>query len=58
MRIILGGEELGLLDTTRFQSALTSGTCVHYSSNLTDFFKSCTEHAFELLATIPMDIAR
>jgi hypothetical protein len=58
MRSVLGEDELGLLATSLFQSALTSGTYVHYSSNLTGFFKFCSEHALEPLATTPVDIAR
>jgi hypothetical protein len=42
MRTVLGEDELGLLATSLFKSALTSGTYVRYSSNLTGFFKFCT----------------
>ena len=58
MITVLGEDELGLLATTLFSSALTSGTYVHYSSNLTGFFKFCSEHALEHLETTPVDIAR
>ncbi len=58
MRSVLGEDELGLLAISLFQLPLTSGTYVHYSSNLTGFFKFCTEHSLEYLATTPEDIAR
>ena len=58
MNTVLGEDELGLLATSLFQSALTSGTYVHYSSNLTGFFKFCTEHSLEPLEVTPVDIAR
>ena len=58
MRTLLGEDELGPFATSLFQSALTSGAYVHYSSNLAGFFKFCTEHTLEPLATTPVDIAR
>jgi len=36
------GRRDGLLATSLFHSALTTGTYTHYSSNLTSFFKFCT----------------
>jgi hypothetical protein len=58
MRTVLGEDELGFLATSLFQSTLTSVTNTHYSSNLTGFFKFCSEHSLEPLATTPVDIDR
>ena len=49
LRHVLGVDELGLLATSLFKSALTSGTYVHYSSNLTAFFKFCNVFSLDLL---------
>ena len=38
---VLGEDELSRIAASLFQFALTSGTYVHYSSNLTSFFKFC-----------------
>ena len=58
MQQALGEDELGLLVTSLFQSALTSGTNVNYSTILTGSFKFCNERALEPLETTPVDIAR
>ena len=41
MKQVLVEDELGRIATSLFQSALTSGTYGHYSSNLAGFFKFC-----------------
>ncbi len=55
---VLGEDELGLIATSLFQSALTVGTCGHYSSNLTSFLKFCPLASLDPLEVTPVDIAR
>jgi len=58
LKTVLREDDLCRLATSLFQSPLTTETYTHYSSNLTGFFKFCSEHALEPLATTSVDIAR
>jgi len=58
MKQVLGEDDLGQIESSLFHSALTSGTYVHYSSNLTGFFKFCDVFLIDPLQVTPVDIAR
>jgi hypothetical protein len=58
MKQVLGENELGRIAVSLFQSALTSATYVHYSSNLAGFFKFCNLFLIDPLQVTPVDIAR
>ena len=54
----MGEDELGRIAASLFQTALTSDTYVHYSSNLTGFFKFCELFLIDPLQVTLVDIAR
>jgi hypothetical protein len=58
MKQVLEEHEIGRIAASLFQSALTSGTYVHYSSNLTGFFKFFDVFLIDPLQVTPVDIAR
>ena len=49
---------MGRIAASLFQSALTFSTYVHYSSNLSGFFKFCNLFLIDPLQVTPVDIAR